>query len=128
MSFAQSVARGRVAAVQQFIEDTTMTRERWESMEWNDWHLQPELIHLGLVPLGGQLRFGGTEQQAIDFRFKNTRVGELLGATIERNPEQSWHGIAADVNDAARDAITTLLEMAYLRAVQRGPSGKPLVG
>lgn len=117
-TFAESVQAGRKLAVIEFVTTTTMTLARWESLEWNEWHTQPELAHLALQPLGGLLKFPGSEMEETCFRFQQRQDGMLLGVEMEVKANNSWTGTAKDVNDAAREAITTLLEMAYLRGKQ----------
>lgn len=120
-SFSDHVAACRARAVEKFLYDYSVTRTEWETKEWHEWADVPVFAQMDLVPLGGGMRFPGHALEEITYRFQNRRTGVLFGINIEVAPQRYWTGSVktrdgGDHNDAAREAIAGLLELAYLRA------------
>ena len=122
LDFSQNVKKTRTKAVERFLEVYGISREIWDSMKWDDWHKIPVFVAMDLIPLGGGMRFVGSELEEITYSFRHRRKGKLLGATMEVVENLRWTGSVlsckGDADDAARAAITSFIELAYLRSTQ----------
>jgi hypothetical protein len=117
-SFIEHVGEIRLAAVNRFLDEYQLTRDEWDAMTWDGWHKLPVFAAMRLTPLGGSIRFMGPQEE-IGYMFQTKRDGKIFGVTIEADSRQRWVGrVRTSVDDAAREAITGLIELAYLRATQ----------
>ncbi|MCZ6852770.1 MAG: hypothetical protein O7G86_02520 [Gammaproteobacteria bacterium] len=120
--FVAHVAAIRKKAVCRFLREYKMTRKEWDAMTWDGWPKVPVFAALELYPLGGSMRFTGHELEEVHYAFQNRKTGKLFGTTVDVKGRRLWTGSVktseGDVNDAARNAITGLLELIYLRATQ----------
>ena len=118
--FDEMVKDIRRKAVERFLSEEHLSREEWDAMTWDGWHKLPVFAAMQLTPLGGSLRFMGSEIERISYSFQNKLPGRLFGIEVPDNPNWRWSGSVdtseGDHNDAAREAITGLLELIYLRA------------
>ena len=121
-TFVESIEDTQKKAVDRFISEYGVSRQEWEEMTWDQWHKVPVFTEMLLYPLGGSMRFIGLDFEEVHYSFQNKRPGQLFGIIIEVDSNRRWTGSVmtseGDVNDAARSAITGLLELAYLRATQ----------
>lgn len=124
-NFVTHFAEIRSRAVDRFLSEYAIERKAWEANLWNDWHKIPVFAAMELIPLGGSMRFLSTPREEIGYTFQNRRCGALFGARIEA--KRYWTGriesSKGDVDDAARETITVLIELAYLRATQSSQTG-----
>lgn len=120
--FVKHVANIRKEAVDRFLRDYKMTREEWDEMTWDGWAKVPVFKAMELYPLGGSIRFTGHELEVVSYAFQNRKTGKLFGVTVDVKGRRLWTGSIStskgDANDAAREAITGLLELMYLRSTQ----------
>ncbi len=125
-TFATHVASIRKRAIARFLSEYKMTREEWNTMTWDGWAKVPVFAALELYPLGGSMRFVGHELEEVHYGFQNRKTGKLFGVTVDVQGQRLWTGSVktseGDANDAAREAITGLLELMYLRATQKNYS------
>ncbi len=119
MNFEAHVQKLRQDAAKQFRMTYGMNLEQWNTMTWDEWHKIPVFEAMRLVPLGGRIRFMNTELEELSYSYAVAKGGVLLGVDIEARPDHLFSGAVraseGDVDDAAREAITTLIELAYLR-------------
>jgi len=122
-SFVEMVAGIRAKAVDRFLAEENLSRDQWDNMKWDGWHKLPAFAAMRLTPLGGSLRFvGSPDIERLSYMFQNKLPGKLFGLEVPCEAERRWIGSVetskGDVDDAAREAITGLLELMYLRATQ----------
>ena len=112
----QLIVNIRKLAIEEFINTTTdMTKYKWIGLHWDQQKVQPEFKSLGLISLNPVWRFPGTEFETLFFSFRNTKEGKIFDIEVKINIDKLWVGSGKDGNEAAREAITTLLEFAYLQ-------------
>ena len=127
MEFSNRVQLNRIKARDKFLQDWNLDSQWWQNKTWDQWHQQESLLELQLQPLGGHLKFIGTELETVEFSFQNKSEAKIFGINVEVNPSRRWSGSVlsnefnhpdAALNEAAREAINTLLELMFLRSVQ----------